>query len=195
MDKQCKFLMIFAIAVSLVMAPAALSAKEKPGANLVITKTDGTQVAGELISVKREFISVMAGGSGVNVDLKEIGVIKVKQKSKVGKAATGFLIGLISGSFIGYVATGGMSRLTGNGGGIVDLRGNGAIIGAPLVGIIGLAAGIDAASGKTIKLEGAPINNTEEILSKLDKQARFHSGIEWRKVGFENQFLSKGDEQ
>jgi hypothetical protein len=181
MNKQSKFFMVFMIAVALVMAPAALAAGEKPGANVVITKKDGTQLAGELICVKREFISVMDAGSGVNVDLKEIGVIEVKPKSKGGKVATGLLIGLISGSFIGYMANGGMSRLSGSGGGIVDFRGFGAIIGAPLVGIIGLMAGIDAASGKTYKLEGAATNITEETLAKLDKQARFHSGIKWRK--------------
>jgi len=181
MNKQNKFLMVFAIAVSLVMAPAALAAGEKAGAHVVITKKDGTQVAGELICVKREFITLMDAGSGVNVDLKEIGAIEVKPKSKGGKAATGLLIGLISGSFIGYMASGGMSRLSGSNGGIIDLRGAGAIIGAPLAGIIGLMAGIDAASDKTYKLEGAPTNITEEILSKLNKQARFHSDIKWRK--------------
>ena len=173
--------MVFAIAVSLVLAPAALAAGEKAGANVVITKKDGTQVAGELISVKREFISVMDAGSGVNVDPKEINVIEVKAKSKRGNAGAGLLIGLISGAAIGFVASGGMSRLSGSGGGIVDVRGIGAIIGAPLGAIMGLAAGNSAASGKTYKLGGAPINVTEEILSKLDKQARFHSGIEWRK--------------
>ena len=79
------------------------------------------------------------------------------------------------------MASGGMSRLSGSNGGIIDLRGAGAIIGAPLAGIIGLMAGIDAASDKTYKLEGAPTNITEEILSKLNKQARFHSDIKWRK--------------
>jgi hypothetical protein len=175
MNKQNKFLMVLAIAVSLVMAPAAMAAEEKPGADVVIIKKDGTQVVGELICVKKEFVTVMEAGNGVNVDLKEISVIEVKPKSKGGKAATGLLIGLISGSIVGYVASGGLSRLSGNSGGFIDLRGAGAIIGAPLVGIIGLMAGIDAASGKTYKLGGAPTNINKEILSKLDKQARFPS--------------------
>jgi hypothetical protein len=178
MNKQSKLFMVFAIAFYLVMAPTALSAKKKPGADVLITKKDGTQVAGELISVKREFITVMAGGSGVNVDLKEIRDLRMKKRMKGEMILIGGLVGAACGAAIGLVASGG-KMVTRD---MIGISYPGLL--GTFGGLFGTLSGIGAASDKTHILEGAPINITEEILSKLDKQARFPSGIKWRKNWF-----------
>ena len=175
MKRYMRIFLICTITASLVTMPSGLAAKEKAGANVVVTRKDGTQVAGELICVKREFITVMDAGSGVNVDFKEIREIEVKKKSKKGKAGIGLLIGLISGFAIGFVATDGMRRGSGPKSGFfpLDLRGSGGIICAPLGGFVGLMAGIGAAADKKYKLEGKYLIPITVILAKLDKQARF----------------------
>ena len=174
--KRCmRIFLICAITASLVIMPSGLAAEEKAGANVVITKNDGTQVAGELICVKREFITIMDASSGVNIDLREIREIDVIKKSKEGKIVTGLLIGLVSGFIIGFVATDGMRRGSGPKSGWfdLDLRGCGGIIGAPLGGIAGLMAGIGAAADKKFILEGKHLISITAILAKLEKQARF----------------------
>jgi hypothetical protein len=61
-----------------------LSPDQKPGVKLVIQKTDGQQVKGELIAVKQNSLLLKESESGVDVSVEtsEIKMIKIVKKSK-----------------------------------------------------------------------------------------------------------------
>jgi hypothetical protein len=64
-----------------------LHAKKK-GAELIIHKTDRTQVRGELIAVKRSSLLLMdSEGADVTAGVEKVGVVKIVKKSKAEKGA------------------------------------------------------------------------------------------------------------
>jgi len=178
-----KFVFLFLV-FSILTLSIPLTAKEKKGADLIIQKTDGTQVRGELIAVKQNSLVLMERDSGADVtgDIKDVNIIKIVKKSKT--LAWGG-IGLVSGAVIGVLG----GYLSGD-----DPAGYGTmwgqrvwmegwftadekallsgiaygIIGGALGGIGGAFAGAD----KTIQIEGKSDSEIQEILEKLRKQAR-----------------------
>ena len=148
----------------------------KHGATLVITKKDGQQIKGELITVKQDSLLLLdTEGKDVSVDIADIKVIRVMKKSQfwVG-ALSGFLMGGAFGASLGIsyaekekskpgLLAGYMADWAILGYGI----GLGAI-GALLGGLIGAAVGTD----KTIQIEGRPDLEINEVLEKLRKKAR-----------------------
>lgn len=94
-----------AISLFLVLSTLAfsmpLSAKEKKGADLIIQKTNGIQVRGELIAVKLNSLILRdrESGAGVSVDIRNIRVLKIKKKSKT---LLGAGVGLIVGGAFTY---------------------------------------------------------------------------------------------
>ena len=152
------------------------SSKERRGAKLIITKTDGQQIEGELITVKPNSLLLLdTEGKDVSVDIADIKVIRVMKKSQfwVG-ALSGFLMGGAFGASLGIsyaekekskpgLLAGYMADWAILGYGI----GLGAI-GALLGGLIGAAVGTD----KTIQIEGRPDLEINEVLEKLRKKAR-----------------------
>ena len=123
---------------------------QKPGVKLVIQKTDGGQVKGELIAVKENSLLLMESESGadVSIDIVNIKVVKVVKKSKAWQGAgIGALLGIMYGA-----AT---EKETGG-----DFVLSGAAIGA-LIG-----------TDKTIKIEGKSDTEIKEALEKLRSKAR-----------------------
>lgn len=120
---------------------------QKPGVKLVIQKTDGCQVKGELISVKENSLLLMESESGadVSIDIVNIKVVKIVKKSKAWQGAG---IGALLGIMYTKKETGG------------DFVLSGAAIGA-LIG-----------RDKKIKIEGKSDSEIKEILEKLRKKAR-----------------------
>ena len=142
--------------------------ERKQGA-LVITKTDGQQIKGELITVKPNSLLLLSiTGKGVSVDIADIKVIRVVKKSK-----------LLLGAGIGLVVGGGGGVLTslifgwsvyegGEGLAAVLSGGVGAAVGLLLGGITGALVGRD----ETIHFEGMSDSEIKEALNKLRKKAR-----------------------
>jgi hypothetical protein len=56
MKKVTAKLIVSALVVSFLILPAGLSAKERRGADLIVTRLDGSQLSGELIAVKPETV-------------------------------------------------------------------------------------------------------------------------------------------
>jgi hypothetical protein len=175
-----KFIALFLI-FSLIGIPGSLFAKQRKGADLLILKTDGQQVGGELIAVKQTslLLKEIESGVDVSVDIGDIKVIKIVKESKAG-------VGLVYGSLIGGV----IGAITAfsmeddpplfNGWGprgwsaeskgiffFVLISGFGATSGA----IIGTAAGRDV----TFQIEGKSDSEVKVALEKLRKKARIRN--------------------
>ena len=179
-----KFISLFLV-FSVLLLSGNMFAKERKGADLILQKTDGQQVRGELIAVKENSLLLLDRDTGadVTVDIGDISSIEIVKKSKtLAWGSIGLLSGGVMGALVGYmegddppgygmwwghriswdigILTAGEKAL--NYGILIGL--SGAILG----GIIGAIAGTD----KTIQIEGKSDSEIQEILEKLRKQAR-----------------------
>lgn len=107
MDKSKKFIALFLV-FSVLALSGSLYAKERRGAKLIITKKDGQQVQGELITVKPNSLLLLdTDGKDVSVGIADIKVIRIVKKSKIlREAITGLLVfggcGALLGSASGH---------------------------------------------------------------------------------------------
>ena len=169
MKKFTALLLIF----SLMMLSANLYAKERRGAKLIITKKDGQQIKGELITVKPNSLLLLdTEGKDVSVDIGDIKVIRIVKKSKIGKGA--LYGGLIGGGLATLIAV----KLSARGEGWEWFGGDGttggefALYGIIAGLIIGGFFGATAGTGEAIQIEGMPPKTIEFYLAKLRKKAR-----------------------
>ncbi|OGD10378.1 MAG: hypothetical protein A2Y86_01375 [Candidatus Aminicenantes bacterium RBG_13_62_12] len=88
--------------VLLLVIPTNVLAKERRGANLIVTRLDGSQVSGELIAVKRESLLLLSYGRDESIDLADVKTVRIIKKSLAGKGALyGFLAGAVGGAGVG----------------------------------------------------------------------------------------------
>jgi hypothetical protein len=164
-------LIVCALAVSLLVLPADLVAKQKRGATLLITKLDGTQVSGELIAVKPETLLLLVGGAmDLSVPLVDIQTVRIVRKSRSGAAAgIGAAAGFIGGAAI---VLGGFDSLEGP----FESRAQGvAIVGvitAGLGALAGLLVGSAAGADSTFTAAGQPEAILADYWSKLRAYSR-----------------------
>lgn len=152
-----KFIALFLV-FSLLSLSGNLFAKERRGADLVITKKDGQRVRGELIAVKENSLLLKDRGSGgdVTIDIKDIRVIKIVKKSEfLLGAGTGLLVCGGLGAAIHQIEPELAAIIFGT-------------IGFFIGGLIGVGAGLD----KTIQIEGRYDLGVKMVLEKLRKKAR-----------------------
>lgn len=156
-----------------------LYAKERRGATLIITKKDGTQFQGELITVKQNSLLILVPeGKDVSFDMEEIKRIEIKNKSKFWKMVVigGGIGGLIGGG-IGVakglasedelITPGVAAFLLGS-----LYAGIGGIAGALLGALTGGIAGTPAGKYKKIQPVGMTDSELQETLDYLRKKAR-----------------------
>ena len=145
--------------------PAPLLAREKRGADLVVTKLDGSQVSGELIAVKRDSLLLLGlDGKDESVVVADIAIIRIVRRSKAWR---GLLYGFVPGAIGGAIwASQGMDDM-GVLGGIMG----GLIVGAAS-GLVGFAAGAGAGLDSEISLAGLPESAVNKVLARLSRQAR-----------------------
>lgn len=74
-EREKKFIALFLV-FSILAISSNLYAKARRGANLLIQKTDGQQVGGELIAVKQNSLLLKDSKSGADVSV-DIGDVKV----------------------------------------------------------------------------------------------------------------------
>ncbi len=159
-----KFIALFLV-FFLMMLSANLYAKERRGAKLIITKKDGQQVQGELITVKPNSLLLLnTDGKDESVDMADIKVIRIVKKSKALLAAgLGFLIGAAVGAAVGGSLEAGWIDH-----GIEISAWIGGLIFGAMGGFIVASAGKD----KTIQIEGMTDSEIKEVMDKLRKKAR-----------------------
>ena len=151
------------LALLLLSLPAVLSARERRGANLVITLKDGQQIKGELIAVKPDSLLLLnLAGKDESVDLVGIRSIRIVIKSK---ARLGGACGLLAGTLIGGI------EVALEGGARVEI-GLGIVFGGILGGVVGRGVGAIAGTDKTIQLEGKSESEVRKALAYLRKKSR-----------------------
>lgn len=172
MNLKSKKLLSLFLAFSLMMLSANLYAKERRGAKLIVTKKDGQQIKGELITVKPNSLLLLnTEGKDESVDIADIKVIRIKKKSKAGTGALyGLLIGGGGGALLGIGIAPNLDQ--GETSALVAAIFFGAVFGAGgalIGGIVGAGAGKD----KTIHFEGmTDFHEFREALEYLRKKAR-----------------------
>jgi hypothetical protein len=148
------------LASLILVLPGTVSARERRGADIVITLKDGQQIKGKLIAVNPNSLLILAG-KDESVDLIGIRSIRIVIKSK---ARLGGACGLLAGALIS-----GLSDTN-------DPLPGGArlaiVAGGVLGGLIGLGAGALASSDKTIQLEGKSESEVRKALAYLRKKSR-----------------------
>ena len=95
------------LVLSLLLLSIPLTAKEKKGVELLLKKTDGTEVRGELIVVKENSMVLMERYSGgdVTVDVSDVrSVTNVKKSKALENAGLIFLICAGTGIVLGSTA-------------------------------------------------------------------------------------------
>ena len=169
MNPRGKKFISLSLVFSLMMLSVNLYAKERRGATLIVTKKDGRQIEGELITVKPNSLLLLdTEGKDVSVDIADIKVIRIVKKSQVGKSA---LYGLLIGGVIGVV-----EGIREGKDAFIFSSSELAAMGGLVFGLLGalLGAGIGAVAGtdKTIQIEGKSDSEIKEALDKLRKKAR-----------------------
>ena len=133
-----------ALVVLFLVLPADLAAKERRGANLVVTRLDGSQVRGELIAVKPDSLLLLSDlGRDESIDLANIKSIRIVRKSRAGKGAfIGSMGGVLTGVVLG-AASGGIDEFT-SGGAAVWLGITLGVVGGLGGLVVGSMAGVDS---------------------------------------------------
>ena len=142
--------------------------ERKQGA-IVITKKDGQQIEGELITVKPNSLLLLdTEGKDVSIGIADIRVIRIVQKSKaLLGAGIGLVVGGGGGALLALVMNAGHEPYT------IQIRAWFAGILGGLGGLlIGAIIGAGAGTDKTIHFEGMTDFEIEESLEKLRKKAR-----------------------
>ena len=142
--------------------------REKHGAKLIVTKKDGQQIEGELITVKPNLLLLLdTEGKDVSIEIVDIKVIRIVKKSKA--AGKGALTGLKIGGGLGLIAF--VDDGDEEHSAIASFIDTIILIGLPAA-LIGSVIGGAAGKGKTIQIEGMTDSETKEALEKLRKKAR-----------------------
>jgi hypothetical protein len=169
--------LVLVVVSSLLICSENLFANKRRGADLVVTKIDGQQIAGELIVVKPSSLLLLDSQTGgdVSAEIGEIEAIKIVKKSKAlvigaGGLGLGVVMGILAAEsvqneemhswsefFVKSMYSNPVYNATGLG---IVLGISGALIGA-LVG-----------KDKTIQLEGNSPEEIRTIMDKLRAQAR-----------------------
>jgi len=92
---------IIALAVAaLLAAPGGLAAKGRRGALIMLTKADGAEVRGELVSVKPDSIILLRSGDVLTIPRDKVHSVTLMRRSRRGSGA---LTGLTTGAIVGVV--------------------------------------------------------------------------------------------
>jgi hypothetical protein len=156
--------LIFVMFMALVRPPL-LTAKERRGATVVVTMTDGRGVVkGELLAVKADALLVYDkdAGQGKILDLQQVVRVKVLKKSKTLKGmAIGFGVGLviIFGSRLKFPNTGKDEEFHN--------------LGFPFIsGLCGGLLGALTSTPKKFLLAGESLESMQQNLERLKRYAR-----------------------
>jgi hypothetical protein len=103
MNPTSKKFIALLLVFSLMTLSANLYAKERRGAKLRVTKLDGQQIEGELITVKPNSLLLLNNeGKDVSIDIADIKVIRIVKK-----------LGVLNGALVGWLIGGGVGVLLG----------------------------------------------------------------------------------
>jgi hypothetical protein len=167
MKKVTAKLIASVLIISFLIFPAGLSAKERRGADLIVTRLDGSQLSGELIAVKRESLLLLNNvGKDESFDLAGIKTVRIVRKSRAWLfAGIGGVAGATAGAFVGLYTGGGDDEA-----GPASIRG-GVVYGA-LGALAGLLAESMVNSDSHFTVAGKPADAVAGFLDKLQAYSR-----------------------
>jgi hypothetical protein len=154
---------LMAISLTFVMcmtlADLPLAAKERRGATVEVTMTDGRKVKGELLAVKADVLLIFDPNAcqGRSLDLVQVNRVKILSKSKLG-------IGMVIGCVFGL----GLTMLDTEG----RIHGNTSMTPVPIAGLIGGILGALAGLPTTFSQTGDVSRNLQQNLDVLKRHAR-----------------------
>ncbi len=156
------------LAFLLLGLPMSLSARERRGADVVVTTKEEQTIAGELIAVKPSSLLLLtSAGKDESIDIAGIREIKVAKKSRAGKGALyGFLAGAAAGIALAYALRDTEEAVK------PIIYPVGAAAGGAAGALIGLGIGALAGTAKTIRLEGMSESALKDALADLRTRAR-----------------------
>ena len=165
MRNACTRILFAAVLVaSFSLLPADLSAKGKRGATLVITRTDGTLVTGELIAAKPDSLLLLStAGRDESVGLGEIKSVRIVRRSHtLLLAAIGFAPGAVAGglamSYDPEIET--WAKVAG------------AAVGGALGALAGLGISLGIGADATFPVAGEPGEALSRLMTKLKGLSR-----------------------
>jgi len=168
MDHSAGNLIAVVLIAGLLGLPAGLSAKQRRGADLVVTRLDGSQVSGELIAVRSDSLLLLSGGTDLTVPRAEIDSLRIVRRSKSGTLS-------LIGGVAGFVGMGGVvlaiadEEVVGSKAGAAVLFGLLAgAAGAAAGAIVGSAAGVDS----TVAIVGRQEESVQADWNRLRSRAR-----------------------
>ncbi len=162
--------LVLVVIFSILICSENLMAKERRGTELMITKTDGQQIAGELIAVKPSSFLLLdpKTGADVSIEIGDIAVIRIMKKSKAWTGgAFGFAAGSLAGISFGALISD-MEDVRLSFGSFIFIV---AIFGATAA-IPGMLIGAILGTDKTIQIEGKSPLEIKAVLEKLRSKAR-----------------------
>jgi hypothetical protein len=168
--------LVLAVVFTLLTCSGLLVANERRGADLVITKTDGQEIKGELIAVKPSSLLLLDSQTGgdVSAEIGEIEAIKIVKKSKaLVIGACGLGLGVVMGILAGE--SGQSEEMDSWGAFFNPMIFNPVFIATGLgivLGISGALIGASVGKDKTIQLQGNSPEEIRTIMDKLRAQAR-----------------------
>ncbi|MBE0665777.1 MAG: hypothetical protein IH584_08110 [Candidatus Aminicenantes bacterium] len=145
------------------------ASRERRGATVEVTMTDGSKVRGELLAVKTDTLLVYdrTAGQGKIIELRQVDRVKVLKKTKFGE---GLLIGLVVGVgisfFNSHILKSGMS------GHESFYFGLGLSVFPPITGLCGGLLGELAGIDKKLSLAGKSFERVQQNLLRLKRHAR-----------------------
>lgn len=155
---------------SLILPGNLQAKKQKSGAQVVVTKTDGSIFEGELLMVKETSIllAIHSGVTGEEINVNDIEKVKIKKRSKF---FSGLGIGLISGAVVGGML--GFADSDDYGGWSTSFNVLAGAIGVGILGVIaGGVTGVILGIDELVNLKTKSPYEKSLTLSKLNKYAR-----------------------
>ena len=146
---------------AILILPSDAMAKERRGADVIVTTEDGARLSGELIAVKTDSLLLYSpSGKDLQVAITDIRQVEIRKRAGRGIGA-GAVIGLAAGALWGALVG---SEAVGR----TISTGVGGALGMGAGGIVGLAAGA-ATSRRTVMigpLRGQALNKSLSVLRR-----------------------------
>ncbi|MGZ5469387.1 MAG: hypothetical protein ACXWG5_09565 [Candidatus Aminicenantales bacterium] len=165
MRNACTRILFAAVLVaSFSLLPADLSAKGKRGATLVITRTDGTLVTGELIAAKPDSLLLLStAGQDKSVGLGEIKSVRIVRRSHTLLLAA---IGFAPGAVAGGLAMSSDPEIE------TWAKVAGAAVGGALGALAGLGISLGIGADATFPVAGEPGEALSRLMTRLKGLSR-----------------------
>ncbi len=171
MNRKGERIIALILVFSLVALSGNLMAAERKGVKLVIQKTDGQEIVGELVTVKRDALLIIDAETEMDttINLNIIDVIKVDNKSLMFELGIGgfLLVGATRLSLHSSLERVDKGDETATAHQVQDTWKWG-VMGAGVGVLAGAVFGLD----KLIRIQGESEANVQSALEKLSKKAR-----------------------